>query len=200
EFSWLIPFRHQRIITTQKCVRFARKAFKYWGFGKSVAEPIARRSRAPPRAGNLFPDAVAVENAIPRADVDAAVGFGKLTEVQPRLDVIAARPQRFAGFGIECIEGGVRGGWDAALGGILQADIRVGLRRGLAAGVTEDDSVGDHRRFALIEITRHPGGIERDLAVAVIHDFERHDAALLYGTVLNRHLEVRVLRAPERAV
>src|SRR3569833_1313382 len=149
--------------------------------------PAAGPKPRPTRSQLLF-DAVAVENAVPRADVDAAVGFGKLTEVQPGLDVIAARPQRFAVLGIERIKRGVRGGGDAALGSILQTDVRISLRRGFTTGVAEDDAIRDDGGLALIEIARHPGGIERDFAFAVIDNFERHNAALLHRAVLDGYL------------
>ena len=71
------------------------------------------------------------------------------------------------------------------------------LRRVLAVAVREDDAVGDHRRIRLVHVARHPGRRELHLA-ALLFQLERGDRAVHDLAVLDRRLELRVLRPPER--
>src|SRR5579883_1678897 len=142
-------------------------------------------------------DPKAIEHAVERADVHAAVGDGEAAPVIPALDFVLARPELCPRLRVEGVEHRVGGTGDAAIGGIGQSDIRVGLIRILAAAVGEDYPVGDDRRLGAVHIARDPGGSKLPLS-ALLLDSESNDGAVLDFAVLDGRLEFGMLRSPDR--
>ena len=144
-----------------------------------------------------FLDAEAVQDAVVGVDVDPAVGHRETAPMVPSRDLLAAGPQLLAGLRIQRIQHGVRRLGNAPLHAEVQAHVRKRLRRVLAAAVGEDHAIGDHGRLGLIHVARNPRRRQLHFAVLRLH-LERGDRALLDLAVLDRRLELGVLRSPER--
>src|SRR5579872_5734471 len=91
----------------------------------------------------LLLDAEAIEVAVKRSDVDAAIRDGEAAPVVPGGDLVAAAPEFLAGLPVEGVEDRVGGAGDAAAGHIVEAYVFVSLGRILAVAVGEDHAAGD---------------------------------------------------------
>src|SRR5581483_10640324 len=163
---------------------------------------LTRRAEFMPLPRRLFRsvrNAKAVLHAVERVDVNAAVGDGEPAPVAPRGDLVAARPQLFAGPGVERVEHGPGRVADAVFRVVVigETDVETGLIGILAAAVREDDAVSDDRRLGAVHVARDPGRSQRPFAV-LLFDFEGGDCAVFDRAVFNRRLEFRMLRPPER--
>src|SRR5262245_56973512 len=98
-----------------------------------IDSSLTRRLRRRRHAGWQTGRAETVEDAVERADINAAVGDGQSAEVIPRLDLIPARPELVAGDGVERVEHGVRRFLDPSLGAADVSRLGPALRRALAA-------------------------------------------------------------------
>src|SRR5262249_53567519 len=95
-----------------------------------------------------------VQNTVVGSDIDAAVRHRNSAPVVPRRDLVAARPEFFAGLRIEGVQDGVRRARHAPLLRVGESNIGSGLVCILAASVREYDTVGDNRRLSAIHVAR----------------------------------------------
>ena len=174
----------------------SRFCFAFTGASRKTCVPLQ-----PVPARVAPPDAEAIEHAVVRADVDAAVGDRQAAEVVERRDLVAARPQLLR----RCARRArtASRAWSARCGS--PRCCTPGRYRRRPARRPRRCRTRRRRRWrsrpglGLIHVARQPG--RRQLAPcrpACSSSLNAATAPLRHLAVLDRRLELRVLRPPER--